>query len=79
MKAGKQEYRPPRLIPYRQYLNVQGSGRGVPFAVVVGYFHQETVSALRQVGIGDGAFVGQVIPFLVISLQLIGKGVVLAR
>ncbi len=66
------------FIPDRQYHNLQYGWCAVPLAVVIGSFHHEVISTLRQVGIGDGTLIGEIVPFFVITIQFISKSVVFA-
>ena len=64
----EQQDSPPGLVPYGQYDDFQYGRRGIPFAVVVGGFHHEVISAVRQVGVGYRAPVREVIPFFVVTV-----------
>ena len=78
-ESGKEEEDgPPCFIPDRQYHNLQYGWCAVPLAVIVGSFHHKAISALRQVGIGDGTLIGEIVPFFVITIQFISKSVVFA-
>ena len=68
-KSGKEQYdSPPGLVPHGQNNDFQYGRRGVPFAVVIGGFHHEVISTLRQIGVGHRMPVREVVPLFIVTV-----------
>lgn len=74
----EEEHGPPCFVPYGENDDLEAGGLVVPFAVAVGGFNEEGVAAVGEVGVGNGALVGEVVPFFIESFEGVGEGVVLA-
>ena len=57
-----------RSCTTRQNNDFQYGRRGVPFAVVIGGFHHEVISTLRQVGVGHRMPVREVVPLFIVTV-----------